>query len=92
MKSYKGIINNIEQNTTTELTSFPKAVTNSKLDIDQHDSKDIGWVHDKNGERLCQFKLSGNDPLPVILIALGRSGSSITWETMATLTGQLNIA
>ena len=92
MKSYIRIVNSIEQNTITELTSSPKTVTKSKLDIDQRNWKDIGWVRDNNGKRLCQFKLSGNEPLPVLLISLGRSGSSITWDTIATLTGQLNKA
>jgi hypothetical protein len=34
----------------------------------------------------CQ--LSSEGPLPVILMSLGRSGSSITWDTMSALTGK----
>mmetsp|Transcript_7645 Transcript_7645/g.10140 ORF Transcript_7645/g.10140 Transcript_7645/m.10140 type:complete len:354 (+) Transcript_7645:3-1064(+) len=38
----------------------------------------------------CSFR--PNSPQPVVLFALGRSGSSITWDTMSALTGQRNIA
>lgn len=34
----------------------------------------------------CQ--LSSEGPLPIILMSLGRSGSSITWDTMSALTGK----
>jgi len=37
-------------------------------------------------------ELSSEGPLPVILMALGRSGSSITWDTMSALTGKRNTA
>ena len=40
----------------------------------------------------CQLLPSHTGPIPVILMALGRSGSSITWDTMARLTGDANIA
>jgi hypothetical protein len=40
----------------------------------------------------CTFYERGTGPLPVILMALGRSGSSITWSTMSALTGERNIA
>lgn len=38
----------------------------------------------------CELSLDG--ALPVILMSLGRSGSSITWDTMSALTGQRNVA
>lgn len=38
----------------------------------------------------CELRSEG--PLPVMLMALGRSGSSITWETMSALTGKRNTA
>lgn len=38
----------------------------------------------------CKFRK--NHPQPVIIMALGRSGSSITWDTMSALTGKRNIA
>jgi len=34
----------------------------------------------------CKFDPDG--PIPVILIALGRSGSSVTWDTIARMTGE----
>jgi len=40
----------------------------------------------------CTFYEKGTGPLPVILMALGRTGSSITWSTMSALTGERNIA
>ncbi len=38
----------------------------------------------------CEFLVEG--PVPVILFAFGRSGSSITWNIMSNLTGYENIA
>lgn len=38
----------------------------------------------------CKFRK--NHPQPVIIMSLGRSGSSITWDTMSALTGKRNIA
>lgn len=40
----------------------------------------------------CTFYKNGVGPIPVVLMALGRSGSSITWSTMSALTGERNIA
>jgi len=40
----------------------------------------------------CILRPSDEGPLPVILMALGRSGSSVTWDTMARLTGDANVA
>jgi len=40
----------------------------------------------------CQLISPYEGPLPVILMALGRSGSSVTWDTMARLTGDTNVA
>ncbi len=40
----------------------------------------------------CTFYRKGTGPIPVILMALGRSGSSITWSTMSTLSGERNFA
>mmetsp|Transcript_20477 Transcript_20477/g.30826 ORF Transcript_20477/g.30826 Transcript_20477/m.30826 type:complete len:192 (-) Transcript_20477:757-1332(-) len=39
----------------------------------------------------CTFYERGTGPIPV-LMALGRSGSSITWSTLSALTGERNIA
>ena len=41
--------------------------------------------------KTCQLPSNGT-PVPVILIALGRSGSSIVWSTISALTGERNIA
>jgi hypothetical protein len=38
----------------------------------------------------CNFHKDG--PLPVVLMALGRSGSSVTWNTLSLLTGDKTIA
>lgn len=40
----------------------------------------------------CQLLLEEEGPLPVIFMALGRSGSSITWHTVAGMTGYPNTA
>ena len=47
----------------------------------------------KNNEtKRCQFLPQHEAPIPVILMGLGRSGSSVTWDTMARLTGEANVA
>eukprot|EP00985_Skeletonema_marinoi_P029549 scaffold28199_cov110-Skeletonema_marinoi.AAC.1 len=40
----------------------------------------------------CTLYERGTGPIPVVLMALGRSGSSITWSTLSALTGERNIA
>lgn len=52
------------------------------------------WYADKrNGKKkICELLPSHEGPLPVILMALGRSGSSITWDTISRLTGDANVA
>lgn len=41
---------------------------------------------------MCALDIQPNGAVPVILMALGRSGSSVTWDTMARLTGDANVA
>lgn len=48
--------------------------------------KDWNWTEP------CTFYERGTGPIPVVLMALGRSGSSITWSTMSALTGERNVA
>jgi len=36
---------------------------------------------------ICKLKLSVKSPIPVILVSLGRSGSSAIWQVMSRLTG-----
>ncbi len=41
-----------------------------------------------NNNEPCEFqKPYSSAPIPVILISLGRSGSSVTWDTMSTMLG-----
>ena len=40
----------------------------------------------------CTLLKEGKGPSPVILMALGRSGSSATWTTMSNLTGHTSVA
>ncbi len=40
----------------------------------------------------CRLMKKGEGPLPLILISLGRSGSSVLWGTMSHLTGLRNVA
>ena len=40
----------------------------------------------------CQLLPEEEGPLPVIIMAVGRSGSSITWDTVARMTGYPNTA
>ena len=45
-------------------------------------------VDSTRAARKIPCQLSSEGPLPVILMSLGRSGSSITWDTMSALTGK----
>jgi len=40
----------------------------------------------------CYFLPEDKGPLPVILMSLGRSGSSVTWDTMSRMTGYPTVA
>jgi len=51
-----------------------------------------GCKNDWNWTDPCTFYERGTGPIPVVLMALGRSGSSITWSTLSALTGKRNIA
>jgi len=50
--------------------------------------------HDRSNDWMepCEFYPHGTGPIPVVLIALGRSGSSVTWDTLSALTGERNVA
>lgn len=48
------------------------------------------YIHFKNENERCSFHKDG--PKPVILMALGRSGSSVTWNTLSLLTGDKTVA
>lgn len=43
-------------------------------------------ANDEEHEK-CKFQQSKSAPTPVILMALGRSGSSVTWDTLTTMLG-----
>lgn len=47
-------------------------------------------IHFKTKAERCKFDKNG--PLPVVLMAIGRSGSSVTWNTLSLLTGDKTIA
>jgi len=40
----------------------------------------------------CNFHEKGTGPIPVVLMSLGRSGSSVTWDTLSALAGKRNVA
>jgi len=48
------------------------------------------YIHYRKKYDRCKFQ--DNGPEPVILMALGRSGSSVTWDTLARLSGDATIA
>jgi hypothetical protein len=48
------------------------------------------YIHFKNEDERCSFHKDG--PKPVVLMALGRSGSSVTWNTLSLLTGDKTVA
>ena len=48
--------------------------------------------HPASTKSNCVLQKEGEGPIPVILMSLGRSGSSITWDTMSALTGHRNKA
>jgi len=54
--------------------------------------KDPRTVETKNEVPESSHKLIEGGPQPVILISMGRSGSSAIWDTMSTLTGQKSAA
>jgi len=43
-------------------------------------------IEDTSPKR-CEFLSEDEGPLPVILMSLGRSGSSVTWDTLSRMTG-----
>ncbi len=46
------------------------------------------FTTNKDGETKCEFQQPYEEaPVPLILIALGRSGSSVTWDTISTMLG-----
>lgn len=49
-------------------------------------------VEANNAEISCELLPDDDLPMPVILMARGRSGSSITWDTISELMGQRNVA
>ena len=49
-------------------------------------------AHDPTYTPKCRLIPEEKGPLPVILMALGRTGSSITWNTISRMTGFSNIA
>ena len=42
--------------------------------------------------KYCKFMTHENASIPVVLISQGRSGSSVTWDTISRLTGDPSIA
>ena len=40
----------------------------------------------------CELYPEGIGPIPVVFLALGRSGSTVTWDTMSALTGESTVA
>ena len=48
------------------------------------------YIHYQKKYDRCKFQ--DNGPEPAILMALGRSGSSVTWDTLARLSGDATIA
>lgn len=49
-------------------------------------------MEERNWTEPCDFYPVGTGSIPVILMALGRSGSSVTWDTLSALTGERNVA
>lgn len=62
----------------------------SSFFIFQRKSNGRYYIHYQGWEEKCTLKKNG--PLPVVLMALGRSGSSVTWNTLSRLTGDKTIA
>ena len=64
-----------------------------RLTYDRHKEGDLEIRTTKDSSKTCELLPESSDaPLPVILMALGRSGSSITWDVMSHLTGGRSIA
>lgn len=72
---------------------------NNKEDEETNQSiQSLQDTNNNNSSSICEElnwrsnNHTGHGPLPVILMALGRSGSSVTWDTMSALTGARNVA
>jgi len=55
----------------------------------------VDLIHEgivKSSTKSCQILPPDKGPIPVILMSLGRSGSSVTWDTIARFTGDANVA
>lgn len=55
-------------------------------------SKNVSSKHHNWYSEPCTFLPQDESPLPTILISLGRSGSSVTWQTIAAMLNNRNIA
>ncbi len=66
----------------------PSNYNGRALSIDDLDLK----ATDELFSNSCEFLPENVGPVPVILFAFGRSGSSITWNIMSNLTGYENVA
>lgn len=92
-------INNLVQDAGTiqvelkEDTSDPKSSERNTVTRQQEDNEDISNEDDDTEQwSKCHFSPPSQGPKPVIFMSFGRSGSSVTWDTLSRLTGFPSIA
>ena len=69
----------------TEPCTFQREQSQSHSKSNNHKDNDNDKDNDNNNNNNFKY-------VPIILMSLGRSGSSITWDTLSALTGQRNVA
>ena len=84
------------------LTAMVQIFLESPFDLTFNDLANIAGEHPRYsigskdatlpGEAKGKACFRKEDPIPVIFMSLGRSGSSITWDTLSALTGKRNKA
>ncbi len=53
----------------------------------------LNYTHNNRNSKQCTFQKPYSEaPIPLILMALGRAGSSVTWNTLSTLLGSTTTA
>lgn len=53
--------------------------------IDTRPSIAVNWKHVLNHQNECSLSFEEEAPLPLVFMALGRTGSSITWQAIASI-------
>jgi hypothetical protein len=66
-------------------TNYNHSNTTASTIIDERPSIEVNWDHILSNPE-CELSDNDESPLPLVFMALGRTGSSITWATVAKMT------